>query len=113
MQLVVGRLTAVSGAQAVVVDRCIVDEAAEPVAKRAGSGHTSKAVWGYGLIIAAVVAVWIAMTVAWGWTAGMTFGFLGAIALVRMAGAVLGGTLIQQAGRGYYERQLRGRRRAP
>jgi hypothetical protein len=30
-----------------------------------------------------------------------------------MARVILGGTLIQQAGRSYYERQLRGRRRAP
>ncbi|MDP9285518.1 MAG: hypothetical protein M3P41_11305 [Actinomycetota bacterium] len=53
------------------------------------------------------------MAVAWGWAAGMAFGFVVVIALVRMAGVMLGGTLIQQAGRSYYERQLRGRCRAP
>jgi hypothetical protein len=60
-----------------------------------------------------VLALWIAITVAWGWAAGMTLGFAVAIVLVRMAGVILGGTLIQQAGRSYYERQLRGRRRVP
>jgi fatty acid desaturase len=64
-------------------------------------------------MIAVVLALWVAMTVAWGWAAGMTFGFAVAIVLVRMAGVILGGTLIQQAGRRYYERQLRGRRRVP
>jgi hypothetical protein len=39
--------------------------------------------------------------------------FFGAVALVRMAAVIVGGPLIQQAGRRYYERQLRGRRRAP
>ena len=60
-----------------------------------------------------VLAVWIAMTVAWDWAAGMTFGFAVAIVLVRMAGVILGGTLVQRAGRNYYERQLGVRRRAP
>lgn len=60
-----------------------------------------------------MLVLWIAMTVAWGWAAGMDFRFVVAIALVRMAGVILGGTLIQQAGRSYYELQLRGRRRAP
>jgi hypothetical protein len=59
-----------------------------------------------------VLALWIAMTVAWGWAAGTTVGFAVAVVLVRMAGVILGGALIQQAGRSYYER-LRGRRRAP
>jgi hypothetical protein len=68
---------------------------------------------GRGVIIAAVLALWIAMTVAWGWGAGMAFAFFVAVALVRLAGVIVGGPLIQQAGRGYYERQLRGRRRAP
>jgi hypothetical protein len=68
---------------------------------------------GRGAIIAVVVAVWIGVTVVWGWAAGLTFGFAIAIVLVRMAGVILGGTLIQQAGRSYYERQLRGRRGAP
>jgi hypothetical protein len=70
-------------------------------------------VWGRGAIIAAVLALSIAMTVAWGWAAGIAFGFVVAIALARMAGVILGGTLIQQAGRSYYERQLRGRRQPP
>jgi hypothetical protein len=83
------------------------------LAKRTGGGHTSGAMWRRGAIIAAVFALSIAMTVAWGWAAGMAFGFAGAIALARMAGVIIGGTLIQQAGRSYYERQLRGRRRAP
>jgi len=69
-----------------------------------------RAMWGRGAIIAAVFALSIAMTVAWGSALGMAFGFVVAIALARMAGVVLGGTLIQQAGRSYYERQLRGRR---
>jgi hypothetical protein len=69
--------------------------------------------WRRGATIAVVLAPWIAMTVAWGWAAGMTFGFVLAIALVRMAGIMVGGPLIQQAGRNYYEHQLRGRRRAP
>jgi hypothetical protein len=43
-------------------------------------------------VIAAVLALWIAMAVAWGWAAGMAFGFVVAIALVRMAGVMLGGT---------------------
>ena len=68
---------------------------------------------GRGVIIAAVLALWIAMSVVWGWGAGMAFAFFVAVALVRMAGVIVGGPLIQQAGRGYYERQLRGRRRAP
>jgi hypothetical protein len=70
-------------------------------------------VWWRGAIIAVVLAVWIAMTVVWGWAAGMTFVFAVVIVLVRMAGVILGGALIQQAGRSYYERQLGGRRRAP
>jgi fatty acid desaturase len=78
-----------------------------------GEDILPRAVRAHGAIIAAVLALWIAMTVAWGWAAGMAFGFVVAIALVRMAGVMLGGTLIQQAGRSYYERQLRGRRRAP
>jgi uncharacterized protein (DUF58 family) len=65
------------------------------------------------VIIAAVLALWIAMSVIWGWGAGVAFAFLVAVALVRMVGVIVGGPLIQQAGRGYYERQLRGRRRAP
>ena len=68
---------------------------------------------GRGVIIAAVLALWIAMTVAWGWGAGIAFAFFVAVALVRMAAVIVGGPLIQQAGRRYYERQLRGRRRAP
>ena len=36
----------------------------------------------------------------------------GVVALLRMAGVILAGPLIQQAGRSYYERQLRGHRRA-
>ncbi len=68
---------------------------------------------GRGVIIAAVLALWIAMSVVWGWGAGMAFAFFVAVALVRMAGVIVGGPLIQQAGRGYYERQVRGRRRAP
>jgi fatty acid desaturase len=78
-----------------------------------GEDTLPRAVWGRGAIIAAVLALWIAMAVAWGWAAGMAFAFVVAIPLARMAGVMLGGTLIQQAGRSYYERQLRGRRRAP
>jgi hypothetical protein len=65
------------------------------------------------VIVVVVLALWIAMTVGWGWAAGMIFGFFVAIVLVRMAGVILGGALIQQAGRSYYERQLGGRRRPP
>ena len=72
-----------------------------------------RVVWGRGVIIAAVLALWIAMTVAWSWGAGVAFALFVAVALVRMAGVFVGGPLIQQAGRAYYERQLRGRRRAP
>ena len=64
------------------------------------------------MIIAAVLPLWIAVTVARGWGAGVAFAFFVAVALVRMAGVIVGGPLIQQAARGYYERQLRGRRRA-
>ncbi len=53
-----------------------------------------RAMWGRGAIIAAVLALSIAMTVAWGWAVGMAFGFVVAIALARMAGVLLGGTLI-------------------
>ena len=67
---------------------------------------------GHGVIIAAVLALWIAMTIAWGWGAGMAFAFFVAVTLVRVAGVIVGGPLIRQAGRGYYERQLGGRRRA-
>jgi hypothetical protein len=70
-------------------------------------------VWRRGAIIAAVLAVWIAITVDWGWAAGIAFVFAGAVALLRMAGVILAGPLIQQAGRSYYERQLSGRHRAP
>ena len=70
-----------------------------------GEDRLPRAVWGRGAIIAVVLALWIAMTVAWGWAAGMTFGFAVAVVLVRMAGVILGGALIQQAGRSYYERQ--------
>jgi hypothetical protein len=45
-----------------------------------------------------VLAVWIAMTVDWGWAAGIAFMFAGAVALLRMAGVILAGPLIQQAG---------------
>jgi fatty acid desaturase len=72
-----------------------------------------RAVWRRGAIIAAVLAVWLAMTVEWGWAAGIAFAFAGAVALLRMVGVILAGPLIQQAGRSYYERQLRGRHRAP
>ncbi len=78
-----------------------------------GEDTLPRAMWGRGAIIAAVLALGIAMAVAWGWAAGMALGFAVAIALVRMAGVILGGTLIQQAGRSYYEHQLRSRRRAP
>jgi fatty acid desaturase len=71
-----------------------------------------RVVSGRGVIIAAVLALWIAMTAAWGWGAGMAFAFFVAVALVRLAGVIVAGPLIQQAGHGYYERQLRGRRRA-
>jgi hypothetical protein len=43
----------------------------------------------------------------------MAFAFFVAVALVRIAGVIVAGPLIQQAGRAYYERQLRGRRPAP
>jgi len=56
------------------------------LAKRTGGGHTSKGRVGGGAIIAAVLALSIAMTVAWGWAAGMAFGFVVAIAFARMAG---------------------------
>jgi hypothetical protein len=69
-------------------------------------------VWWRGVIITVLLALWVAITVAWGWGAGWTFGFFAAIALVRLAGVILGGTLIQQAGARYYERQLRGHHRA-
>jgi fatty acid desaturase len=72
-----------------------------------------RVVSGRGVIIAAVLAGWIAMTVAWGWGAGMAFAFFVAVALVRIAGVIVAGPLIQQAGRGYYERQLRGPQRSP
>jgi hypothetical protein len=55
-----------------------------------------------------VLAPGIAMTVAWGSGAGVAFAFFVAVALVRMAAVIVGGPLIQQAGRAYYERQLRG-----
>jgi len=70
-------------------------------------------VWKRGALIAAVLALWIAVTVNWGWAAGIAFVFAGGVALLRMVGVILAGPLIQQAGRAYYERQLRGRRRAP
>jgi hypothetical protein len=60
-----------------------------------------------------VIALWIAMTVEWGWAAGIAFVFACAVALLRMVGVILAGPHIQQAGRSYYERQLRGRRCAP
>ena len=78
-----------------------------------GEDRLPRAVSGRGAIIAVVLALWIAMTVAWGWAAGMTFGFAVAVVLVRMAGVILGGALIQQAGRSYYGRHLGGRRRVP
>jgi hypothetical protein len=65
------------------------------------------------VIIAAVLAPGVAMTVAWGWGAGVAFAFFVAVVLVRMAAVIVGGPLIQQAGRAHYERQLRGHRRAP
>ena len=33
-----------------------------------------------------MLAVWIAMTVDWGWAAGIAFVFAGAVVLLRMAG---------------------------
>ena len=82
--------------------------------RSAQAGDTlPRAMWRRGAIIAAVLAVWLAMTVEWGWAAGIAFVFAGAVALLRMAGVILAGPLIQQAGRSYYERQLRGRHRAP
>jgi hypothetical protein len=83
------------------------------LAKRTGEDTLPRAVWGRGAIITAVLALWIAMAVAWGWAARMAFAFVVAIALARVAGVILGGTLIQPTGRSYYERQLRRRRRAP
>jgi len=83
------------------------------LAKRSGGDTLPRAVWRRGAIITAVLAVWIAMTVDWGWAAGIAFVFASAVALLRMAGVILAGPLIQQAGRSYYERQLRGRHRAP
>ena len=68
------------------------------LATRSGGGHTSKGCVRRGAIIAAVLAVWIAMTVDWGWAAGIAFMFAGAVALLRMAGVILAGPLIQQAG---------------
>jgi len=78
-----------------------------------GEDILRRAVRAHGAIIGAVFALGISVTVAWGWAAGMAVGFVVAIALVRMAGVMLAGPLIQQAGRSYYERQLMGRRRAP
>lgn len=69
--------------------------------------------WGRGAIIAVLLALWIAMMVAWGWAAGLAVAFVAVVALVRLTGVILAGPLIQQAGRSNYERQLRGRRRAP
>jgi hypothetical protein len=64
------------------------------------------------VITTAVLALWVAITFTWGWDAGIAYAFFVAVALVRIAGVIVAGPLIQQAGRGYYERQLRGRRRA-
>jgi uncharacterized membrane protein required for colicin V production len=58
-----------------------------------GEDTLPRAVSGRGAIIAVVLALWIAMTVVWGWAAGMTFGFAVAVVLVRMAGVILGGAL--------------------
>ena len=57
-----------------------------------------------------LIAPGAAMTVAWGWRAGIVYGFFLAVALAQTAFVVLWGRVGERCGGWYYDRQLRGNR---
>ena len=59
-----------------------------------------------GAIVASVLALWLAIGIAWGSNAALVFAFPLFVGCVYAAGGRLAGRLARQAGRGYYERQL-------
>jgi predicted Kef-type K+ transport protein len=67
--------------------------------------------WWRGAIILLVIGLGIAIMVAWGWSAGIVYGFFLALAVFQTVFLVLWGGVAQRGGSWYYERQLRGSRR--
>jgi hypothetical protein len=67
--------------------------------------------WWRGAIIAILLGLGIAMTVAWGWTAALVYAFFLGVALSYAFFAIGWGRIARQGGGWYYERQLRGHRR--
>jgi hypothetical protein len=63
------------------------------------------------LVVVALLGLWIALTVAWGWRAFVLFGFSLGTAGVLVVGATLGGGILSRSGSRYYEHLLDGRRR--
>jgi hypothetical protein len=63
-----------------------------------------------GAIIAILLGLGIAMTVAWGWTAALVYAFFLGVALSYALFAIGWGRIARQGGGWYYERQLRGHR---
>jgi multisubunit Na+/H+ antiporter MnhB subunit len=64
--------------------------------------------WWRGAIIALLLGLGVAMTVAWGWKAAAIYSFFLGLAVIWTAFAVLWGRLAQRSGGWYYERQLHG-----
>jgi hypothetical protein len=57
-----------------------------------------------------LIAPGVAMTVAWGWRAGIVYAFFLAVALAQTAFVVLWARVGQRGGAWYYDRRLRGHR---
>ena len=66
--------------------------------------------WWRGAIIGSILALWLAVGIAWGAGAAFVFGFFVLISLAWAAFVILNGRFAQRAGGWYYERQLNGSR---
>jgi hypothetical protein len=64
-----------------------------------------------GAIIVFLAGLGIAMTIAWGWSAGLVYAFYLGVACCFVFFAVGWGRIARQAGGWYYDRQLHGPRR--
>jgi hypothetical protein len=77
--------------------------------QREGIGVDFPDTWWRGAIIVLLLGLGVAMTVAWGWTAAVIYGFFLAVALFNALFFILWAPIAQRGGGWYYERQLRGR----
>jgi hypothetical protein len=62
-------------------------------------------------VVALLLGLWVAASVAWGWQAAIVFGFFLGLAVVLTVGLGIGGALLTRSGARYYDHLLDGRRR--